>query len=128
MDKLQMAHDHAMANMQHGYCFKGETIDKLVQVAHDYADAMYAEYEKRQDKSRPEVLDDFQVDWNQAPHDFNYWAVDCFGAYWYRSIEPKWSDCGWTGYQDNMIGSCTEDAPMFNYTGSHKESLRKRPD
>jgi hypothetical protein len=51
MDKMQLAHEWAKELLR-----SGDTSDDVTSCAWRYADAMYAEFEKRQDKSRPEVL------------------------------------------------------------------------
>lgn len=51
--KLEMAHDWAMK-------YGGTLTYKAVSDAWEYADAMQAEADKREDKTRPEVLEEWQ--------------------------------------------------------------------
>ena len=51
--KLEMAHDYAMKHIQEGWDIN---YDVLVVDAWQYADAMQAEADKRENKTRPEVL------------------------------------------------------------------------
>lgn len=53
MDKLTLAHEWAMRMIGSAY-FENE--EQRAEVAWQYADAMFAEAEKREDKSRPDVL------------------------------------------------------------------------
>lgn len=126
-----MAHDYAKIMLDKAN-LNGENCDDyrefIAMFSHDLAETMLDEHSKRQDKSRPEALDDLQIDWSQAPDGFNYWAVDSSGPYWYRSKEPQWVDDHWDWYHDGKNGSCTEEAPLFNYDGPHQLSLRKRPE
>lgn len=96
-----------------------------VSAAFDIAEAMLAEQEKRSDKTRPAVLDEFQVDWSQAPELANWWAMDSNGiCYWYMT-EPRlteifpneWIGCGYP---------IDTQASSFNYQGDWKSSLQGR--
>ena len=51
--KLELAHEWAMQHMDDKY------IELTVERAWEYADAMYAELEKRKDTSRPDVLQEW---------------------------------------------------------------------
>lgn len=123
MDKLQMAQQYILKAMdQQGLHVYVSDIER----AFDIADMMLAEEEKRMDKTRHAVLDEFQVDWNQAPHDAKYYAIDeNMGAHWYRTkpIISQLFDDQWIGggYDQNI------KAPSFNYKGDWKDSLRERP-
>ena len=55
--KLELAHEYAMQHTDERY------IELTVERAWQYADAMYAELEKRKDTSRPDVLNDFEIDY-----------------------------------------------------------------
>ena len=55
--KLELAHEWVMRHMGDKY------IELTVERAWQYADAMYAELEKRKDTSRPDVLNDFEIDY-----------------------------------------------------------------
>lgn len=60
MDKLTLAHEYAkilLEKMYDGKC-KPMLNDELVAMTFDLADAMLAEAKKREDTSRPDVLDD----------------------------------------------------------------------
>lgn len=107
MNKLEMAHDWFM---KHAY---QTTHEKALAKAWQYADAMQAEADKREDKTRPAVLqEEWQPDWSQAPaHDVVAWDIDERG-------QARWiaSDNGY--YL----------APEFGYTGRWQDSLRKRPE
>ena len=106
--KLELAHEYAMQHTD-------EQNPKLsVERAWQYADAMYAELEKRKDTSRPDVLNDFDVDWSQAPDDALTWAISPLGI------------ASWALYKDGVPYGSTH-APSFNYTGNWRDSLRKRP-
>ena len=91
----------------------------------DYAEAMLAEQEKRTDKTRPAVLDEFQVDWNQAPEWANWWAMDSNGiCYWYMT-EPRLTET----FPNEWIGGAYPtdiQAPSFNYQGDWRDSLQER--
>ena len=57
--KLDLAHDHIQLALKHDYSVIFDLgIDELVGYGFNYADAMYAEMEKREDKSLPEILFD----------------------------------------------------------------------
>ena len=123
MDKLKLAHDYAMKHLEGKFYTESE--QWRVAQAWEYADMMLAEQEKRTDKSRPVVLDEFQVDWSQAPDWANWWAMDSNGiCYWYM-IEPRlteifpneWVGCGYP---------TDTQAPSFNYQGDWKSSLQER--
>ena len=122
MDKLKLAHEMAIAMQSREPIVDMKIIAAL---SFDYAEAMLAEQEKRTDKTRPAVLDEFQVDWSQAPDWANWWAVDSNGiCYWYM-IEPRlteifpneWVGCGYP---------TDTQAPSFNYQGDWKSSLQER--
>ena len=121
MDKLKLAHSYMVEYV------KKNGLDvsySEVSTAFDIAEAMLAEQEKRADKTRPAVLDEFQVDWIKAPSEAEYWAMDSNGiCYWYMT-EPRlteifpieWIGCGYP------IGT---QAPSFNYQGDWKDSLQE---
>ena len=135
MNKLKMAHDYAMAYIKEAFKddLDYEWIHSMIaKEAWAYADAMQAEADKREDKTRPAVLsqggyvekpkyelagvvahgDDWQPDWSQAPrYDVVAWDINEHG-------QARWiaSDNGY--YL----------APTFGYTGRWQDSLRKRPE
>ena len=105
MDKLKMAHDYALKQMES--LSENSTMQSLVSVAWQYADAMQAEAEKREPSGLPEAL--CEVDWRVAP---------CWAKEWVmRDGVAKWE-----------YGTCAnswEFAPSFGFTGSH---IVERPD
>ncbi|MEG0197735.1 MAG: hypothetical protein RR676_11135 [Acinetobacter sp.] len=122
MDKLKLAHSYMVEYV------KKNGLDVSysdVSAAFDIAEAMLAEQEKRADKTRPAVLDDFQVDWNFAPDWGNWWAVDLGGcAFWYES-KPFISEA----FDDEWVCrsySRSINASPFNYQGDWKSSLQER--
>lgn len=126
MNKLELAHDYAKIilrnSVERGYNLGTRTgIENIVDVAFDLSEAMLSENEKRKDKSRPEVLEEWQPDWSQAPNESNYWAMDGDGSCnWYK-YEPEISGYHWG------FGRVTYSAPDFDYQGEWMDSLRKRP-
>ena len=128
MNKLELAHDYAKIMLkisaESGDLFLTNTDElakSIVSSSFNFAEAMLAENEKRKDKSRPEVLDEWQPDWSQAPNESNYWAMDGDGSCnWYK-YEPEISGYHWD------FGRVTYSAPDFDYQGEWMDSLRKRP-
>lgn len=110
MDKLKLAHEFAMKIIGIGATNK---TSEIIRLGWEYADAMQAEADKREDKTRPEVLltkdndgkclhlhhefdhkkcmdcgaslKEWQPDWSQAPEWAKWWAMDGFNekANWY---------------------------------------------
>lgn len=119
MDKLKMAHDWYMKHSE-GASFMYTEVDQ----AWKYADAMQAEADKREDKTRPEVLEEWQPDWSQAPEWAVAWTKDEIGAQWWGVIPSH--GCGVWFAGDGVKFRCVE-APEFNYDGRFVDSLRKRP-
>lgn len=129
MDKLTMAHDWCM---KHG---DPENFKLTIAEAWEYADAMQAEADKRKADVvvMPASVDDFQIDWSQAPDWAKWWAMDGFGdkkAHWYRDkpyldddseVESEWNADLYSN-KDAFVWS-----PSFNYQGAWQDSLRKRP-
>ena len=107
MDKLILAHSYMVEYVKSNGL---EVTDLEVRCAFDIAEAMLAENEKRTDKTRPAVLDEFQVDWSQAPHDAMQWRMFGDGSCIYYDIN----------------GCVLGDAPSFNYQGNWKDSLMER--
>ncbi|WP_236523010.1 hypothetical protein, partial [Escherichia coli] len=66
MNKLELAHSYALLHMTIPQ-YKDVDDLELVGWAFDYAEAMLAENEKRKDKSLPEVLEEWKLDWSEAP-------------------------------------------------------------
>lgn len=131
MDKLTLAHSYALLHMTIPQ-YKDVDDLELVGWAFDYAEAMLAENEKRKDKSRPEVLDEWQPDWSQAPDGANWWAMDESGRSFWFAYEPYISseypdEWIFDGKNHGGIGHEYWKSPNFNYQGDWKDSLRKRP-
>ena len=123
MDKLKLAHDYALKQMES--LSGNSTMQSLVSVAWQYADAMQAEADKRVNKERPDVLkEEWQPDWSQAPEWANYIAVYsdyCNASYFEK--EPKIiSGYTWGGTDGKSLLT-----PIPVYTGNWQNSLRKRP-
>ena len=60
--KLELAHEYAMLHMMNPQ-YKDVDDLEVVQWAWDYVEAMQAEAEKHKDTSRPDVLNDFEIDY-----------------------------------------------------------------
>ena len=116
--KLEMAHEIAVAMQSQEPVTDMKLLSAL---AWQYADAMQAEAEKRENKetcdkslnidSKELSIDEWQPDWSQAPRcDVVAWDINEHG-------QGRWiaSDNGY--YL----------APSFGYTGNWRNSLRKRP-
>ena len=122
MNKLQMAHQMAIAIQS------TEPMTDMVllsSLCFSYADAMFAEVEKRKDKTLPDVL--WQPDWSLAPDWAKWWAMDKDGdANWY-ALKPFVG----VDYFQNQDSSAEHRAFLgtlnFGYTGDWRDSLRMRP-
>lgn len=118
MNKLKIAHDYFM---KHG---SPENFSTDIAEAWEYADRMIEQEQRREDKTRPEVLRDkeWQPDWSQATGTANYWAMDgCGQCNWYER-EPEVYGSQWD------FGGVIEQANTgYDYQGNWRESLRKRP-
>lgn len=90
-------------------------IKHLPRICFDMAEAMLAENEKRQDKSQPEVLEEWQPDWSQAPDWADKWEINDYIS---GFMQAWWLD---------KNNEKAEAAPLFDYNGSSWNSLRKRP-
>jgi hypothetical protein len=107
MDKMQLAHDMALAMAADG----NVPNENIVAIVWQYADAMQAEADKRSNTERPKVLFEpkLEVDWRVAP---------CWAKEWVmRNGVAKW-ECG-------VHADSWEDAPSFGFTGSH---IMERPE
>ncbi|WVH13604.1 hypothetical protein [Acinetobacter phage vB_AbaM_fThrA] len=107
-------------------------IKHLPRICFDMAEAMLAENEKRQDKSRPEVLGGWQPDWSQAPDGANWWAMDFDGSANWFSYKPYISseypdEWIYNGRNHGGLGIEYWRAMPFDYKGGWQDSLRKRP-
>lgn len=98
MNKLQMAHEYAIALISNTAC--GEmTMDDFIALCHNYADGMVKEYEERQDKSRPDAIEKKQIipvngGYYQDYVNFDYYKLD--GYEWYKLesvLSDKWIKC-----------------------------------
>uniref|UniRef100_A0AAU8KXM2 DUF551 domain-containing protein n=3 Tax=Viruses TaxID=10239 RepID=A0AAU8KXM2_9VIRU len=129
MNKLELAHEYSKVLLTK---FETITVDQIVDVSFSLAELMLAENEKRKDKSRPEVLDEWQPDWSQAPDGANWWAMDESGRSFWFAYEPYISseypdEWIFNGKNHGGIGHEYWKSPNFNYQGDWKDSLRKRP-
>lgn len=146
MDKLTMAHECAM-KLVGNPTTPLKTMEVIVDVSWKYADAMQAEADKRikseveeKRKNVREMLkadstflekegghfDDveWQPDWSQVPIDANYWAKDSSEkAAWFtdKPFIAEFVSNEWVCKKEYW------DAPLFDYQGDWKDSLRKRP-
>lgn len=142
MNKLQMAHDFAMKLVGNPNT-PLKTMESIVDVSWEYADAMQAEADKREVSIEEamkdhvhdyiygrvcacgkvkDVEEEWQPDWSQAPEWANWWAADKDLVSFWHEDKPKFDEIEF--YQCGMF--C--DAPSFNYQGNWKESLRERHD
>ncbi len=64
---------------------------------------------------------EWQPDWSQAPEWADWWAIDKDLVSFWHEDKPKFDKVEF--YQCGVF--C--DAPLFNYRGDWKDSLRKRP-
>lgn len=125
--QLEMAHEWAM---KHG---NAETIggrQNMIKYAWEYADAMQAEADKRENKKQSEhvfeAIEEWQPDWSQAPDNATAWTMRPDGeCIWWNGIPVS----DGTRFTD-VVGGChtVGYAPSFGYTGDWRNSLRKRPD
>lgn len=137
-----MAHEYALKQMES--LSENSTMQSLVSVAWQYADAMQDEADKRNNKETCDKnigLDssvlkpsnsmelEWQPDWNQAPEWANWWTMDKNKlGIWHNKIPcNKQSTHEWV--IDFSLGSdfSYKVSPDFNYQGNWKDSLRKRP-
>lgn len=124
MDKLALAHSYMVEYVKNNGL---EVTDLEVRCAFDIAEAMLEENEKRRDKTRPAVLDEFQVDWSQAPEGFNWWAKDAGGYCAWHRLKPELIDEEFFAQrEDGDSGLTFKKAPSFNYQGNWKDSLQER--
>ena len=116
MNKLEMAHQMAIAIQS------SEPMTDMVllsSLCFSYADAMFAEFEKRKDKTLPDVL--WQPDWSLAHDDAVACAMDSNGDMWWHSKTPKIDGQLWNG-------CAVDEYENHNYTGDWRDSLRIRPE
>lgn len=122
----QIAHEFAM-KLVGNPTTPLKDINSIVCASWSYVDAMQAESDKRKPKGLPEVL--FEPDWSQAPKSAKFWAMDHNRmAHWFN-LEPCLDKCDeWVlGNNGEGTNNRYSAAPLFNYQGDWKDSLRKRP-
>lgn len=150
MNKLQMAHDYFMKHVNSNQ-YGNVDDEELVSWSWQYADTMFAEFEKREKeeaaKKRVEIqkllnadntfieregqyFDDveWQPDWSLAPDWAKWWAMDKDGdANWY-ALKPFVG----VDYFQNQDSSAEHRAFLgtlnFGYKGDWRDSLRMRPE
>lgn len=94
--------------------------DKIVD-AWNMADKMQTEADKR-NYSEKQDSSDWQPDWNQAPDEANYWAMDKdSSANFFRNKPEITNGNGWD------FGGVMQSNNAYKYTGNWQDSLRKRP-
>jgi len=132
--KLEMAHEWAVELLRSGY-----HSDDIISCAWQYADAMQAEADKRENKetcdkslnidSKELNVEEWQPDWSQAPEWANWWAMDKNGKGFWHSLTPSrdQSMADWVVDFSSGIDFSYKVSPDFNYTGDWRNSLRKRP-
>lgn len=125
MNKLELAHDYVKVLLTQNV---SRTVGEITILAFALAEAVLTEDEKRKDKSLPEVLkDDFVIDWDKAPINANYWAMDSNrDCNWYVDL-PYIDEDEWN-YEFGIDGATHSSALSFNYKGDWRQSLRKRPE
>ena len=127
MDKLKLAHDYALKQIES--LSENSTMQSLVSVAWQYADAMQAEADKRVNKERPDVLkEEWQPDWSQAPGKMNWFSIDKDGTAVWHMNKPTISATEWVIDCSDCGGDCYMYTSNFGYTGNWQDSLRKRPE
>lgn len=104
-------------------------IKHLPKICFDMAEAMLAENEKRQNKSRPEVLSEPSIPWHEIPSNFKYWAAACqdgkiTGGLFFET-EPEVGKAGKTSVYFDGTNVIVSDS--FGYKGEWWDSVRKRP-
>lgn len=136
MNKLELAHDYAKIMLkisaESGDLFltnTDEIVKSIVSSSFNFAEAMLAENEKRKDKSRPEVLEEIEIDWSNIPEWANFFAIDKDGLQYIYAYQPYLvEECDyWADHHRLHDGHSEEVELIENYTGNWKDSLRKRP-
>ena len=150
MDKLEMAHEYAVAMLETPAQLTGMSDMDIAIAAFNLADAMQDEADKREvgieELMKDHVHDyiygrvcacgaingaekEWQPDWSQAPDGYNWWAMDGFSgvANCYKS-EPFLDDDDTDEWNVVLSIATYREAPSFGYTGDWRESLRKRPE
>ena len=136
MNKLELAHDYAKImfkiSAESGDLFlenTDEVVKSIVLSSFNLAEEMLAENEKRKDKSLPEVLEEFEIDWSKIPEWTNFFAIDKDGLQYIYAYQPYLVDERdyWADHLGLQDGHSEEVELIKNYTGNWKYSLRKRP-
>ena len=142
MNKLQMAHEYAK-ELAANY---GDVMQFSEVLAKSWwlADAMFAEFEKREKeeaaKKRVEIqkllnadntfveregqhFDDveWQPDWSLAPENAMACAMDADKSMWWHGKDPKRTDVEWLG---DVLGEYKD----HGYVGDWRDSFRIRPE
>ena len=128
--KMELAHDFAMT------CKRPDlTLEGVVFLSWQYADAMQAESDKREKEKQSEhvfeAIDDWQPDWSQAPEWAKWWVATAdregkISGGWFYENEPELgAGKGPSVYYSPSRSSILTDS--FGYTGDWRNSLRKRP-
>ena len=118
--KLEMAHEYAIALINSDCEMQ---FDKFIRLCWNYADAMQAEADKRENNvSQGLSQEEWQPDWSQAPLQVKWWAMDANGDCYYFKDKPKMLSVTWMPTDNSNIFPT-----QSNYQGSWEESLRERP-
>ena len=149
MDKLEMAHEYAVAMLETPAQLTGMSDMDIAIAAFNLADAMQDEADKREvgieELMKDHVHDyiygrvcacgaingaekEWQPDWSQAPSRMNYFFMNRNGAkYWTvnKPDEPNMTEHV-MDFRD-CGGDCYAFASSQNYQGLWQDSLRKRP-
>lgn len=149
MNKMQMAHDWYMKHVNVDQ-YKRVDDEELISWSFDYVDAMQAEADERENKTRPKALltkdkdgkclhfnhefghkkcmdcgaslEEWQPDWSQAPDGAEYWAMDKDDtANFFKNKPETTNGNGWD------FGGVMQSNNSHSYQGNWQDSLRKRP-
>ena len=129
----EMAHDYAVAFVSTSHMgMDSNDEDYLIDRAYGLAEKMHA---KSLEYAQPApTVEEFRVDWSQAPEWANYWVANTnrwgvlMSGWWYE-VKPipdirqsNEKQCWWLSEKSKC-----KIAPDFNYKGAWYESLRVRP-
>ena len=138
MDKMKLAHEMALAMAADG----NVPNENIVTIVWQYADAMQAEADTREDKARPDALkavqqtfingveqprsapskEEWQPDWSQAPDGYNWFCVGLDGGYgFFTNQAPELFEDYYIVGADGFV------VRNHSYQGDWRESLRERP-
>lgn len=152
MNKLQMAHEYAVAWIRSGNA-EPNSAEELAGFFFSLADSMQAEANKRTPTTKSlfdiakdiqgldfgedhecnyvygrvclcgKVKDEWQPDWSQAPDGFDWFCVGCeSGSGYFCNIEPKIVKDKYW-----FVGEDSIIIKSHDYTAHWRDSLRKRP-